>query len=64
MQHLVLYTVCCIAIFMSLRVCVSAGACIPVPSAYPISNTIQPVLKHCGAHKHSLYIHACDPKQS
>ena len=58
-----------IAIFMSLHV--PAGACIPVASASPIHVfPIQRVLKHCGAHKHSLlyiyiyiYTHA-DPKQS
>ena len=58
-----------IAIFMSLHVHVPAGACIPVASASPIHVfPIQRVLKHCGAHKHSLYIiilyiHARDPKQ-
>ena len=45
-----------IAIFMSLHV--PAGACIPVASASPIHVfPIQRVLKHCGAHKHSLYIY-------
>ena len=40
---------------MSLHV--PAGACIPVASASPIHVfPIQHVLKHCGAHKHSLYI--------
>ena len=34
MQHLVLYTVCCIAIFMSLHG--PAGGCIPVASVSPI----------------------------
>ena len=43
---------------MSLHV--PAGACIPVASAspihvFPIQRTR--VLKHCGAHKHSLYIY-------
>ena len=64
MQHLVLYTVVPIAIFISLHG--PAGACIPVASASPIHVfPIQHVLKHCGAHKHSFfYIHICDPKQS
>ena len=52
-----------IAIFMSLHV--PAGACIPVASASPIHVfPIQRVLRHCGAHKHSLYIYIYDPKQS
>ena len=59
MQHLVLYTVCCIAIFMSLHV--PAGACIRVASASPIHVfPIQRVIKHCGVHKHiyiNIYIH-------
>ena len=61
MQHLVLYTVCCIAIFMSLHG--PAGAnCILVASASPIDvPPIQCVLKHCGAY---IYTHAPDPKQS
>ena len=45
-----------IVIFMSLHV--PAGACIPVSvaSASPTHVfPIQRVLKHCGAHKHSLY---------
>ena len=36
-----------------------AGACIPVASASPIHVfPIQCVLKHCGVHKHSLYIYS------
>ena len=58
MQHLVLYTVVRIAIFISLHG--PAGACILVASVFPI----QHVLKHCGAHKHSFFIHAHDPKLS
>ena len=35
-----------------------ADACIPVASASPIHVfPIQRVLKHCGTHKHSLYIY-------
>ena len=41
---------------MSLHV--PAGACIQVASVSPIHVfPIQRVLKHCGAHKHSLYIY-------
>ena len=55
MQHLVLYTVVHIAIFMSLHG--PAGACIPVASASPIHvPPIQRVLKHCGAYIH-IYIY-------
>ena len=63
MQHLVLYTVH-ITIFMSLHV--PAGACILIASTSPIHIfPVQRILKHCGAHKHSLYnIHSHDPKQS
>ena len=49
MQHLVLYTVVRIAIFISLHG--PAGACILVASVFPI----QHVLKHCGAHKQFFY---------
>ena len=46
----------CNAIFMSLHGL--AGACVPVASVSPIHVfPIQRVLKHCGVHKHSLYIH-------
>ena len=42
---------------MSLHVPAGPGACIPVASASQIHVfPIQPVLKHCGAHKCSLYI--------
>ena len=44
-----------IAIFMSLHV--PGGACIPVASASPIHVFPIRVLKHCGAHKHSLNIY-------
>ena len=33
-----------------------AGACIPVASASPIHVLPIRVLKHCGAHKHNIYI--------
>ena len=60
MQHLVLYTVCSIEIFMSLHG--PAGACISVASASPIRVfPIQHVLKHCGVHKHSLCIYLYTP---
>ena len=50
---------------MSLHV--PAGACIPVASGSQSNSVppIEPVLKHCGVHKHNYYnIHARDPKQS
>ena len=41
-----------------MRLHVPAGACIPVASASPVHVfPIQCVLKHCGAHKHSLYMY-------
>ena len=64
MQHLVLYTVCCIAIFKSLHV--PARACIQIASPIHVF-PIQRVLKHCGVHKHkyNIYIiYTHDPKQS
>ena len=44
-----------IAIFMSIHV--PAGACILVANESPIHVFPIRVLKHCGAHKHSLYIY-------
>ena len=50
MQHLVLYTVCCIAILMSLHG--STGTCILVASPIHVP-PIQHVLKHCRWHTHT-----------
>ena len=53
-----------ITVFMSLHG--PAGACILVSGASEIYVfPIQGALKHCGVHKHIIYIYTqCDPKES